>query len=412
MTKAPLHPLGFFSMAGADFSNKRVLLRCDLNSPVKNGRIAEHMKILAHLRTLEKLKAAAVAVLSHQGRPGDDDFISLRQHAEALAKHIGRDVSFVSDLLGEKAQNAIKELKPGQVLVLENTRFEPEENIEAEPEKQRETRFVRTLAPLFDFYVNDAFATSHRSQPSLVGFPLALPSFAGLHFEAEVDALSKGILNSGRPRVYCLGGRKLKEVVHVAEAVLSGGYADKVLLSGAVGNLFLHLRGEMDRSAEEAIKEKGEELGKLKERAQALLQKYGDRIELPSDLAIDEGGRVEVALRDARLSEALPLDIGSDTIARYRAILLSAGTIISKGPAGAFEIEGFEKGTRALLEAMQESKAYSIIGGGHLANIAVKWGIKTGYVSTGGGASISFLSGRKAPAIEALKESARRFKDC
>jgi phosphoglycerate kinase len=411
MTKAPLHPLGFFSMVGADFSNKRVLLRCDLNSPVKNGRIAEHMKILAHLKTLEKLKGAAVAVLSHQGRPGDDDFISLRQHAEALAKHIGRDVSFVSDLLGGKALDAIRRLQPGQVLVLENTRFEPEENIEAEPEKQRETRFVRTLAPLFDFYVNDAFATSHRSQPSLVGFPLALPSFAGLHFEAEVDALSRGI-GDKRPRVYCLGGRKLKEVVCVAEAVLSGGYADKVLLSGAVGNLFLHLRGDADESIAEAIKEKGGELQALKERARALLQKYGGKMELPSDLAIDEGGRVEVALRDARLAEALPLDIGSDTIARYRAMLLSAGTIISKGPAGAFEVEGFEKGTRALLEAMQESKAYSIIGGGHLANVALKWGIKTGYVSTGGGASISFLSGRKAPAIEALKESARRFKDC
>lgn len=407
--------LRFYTMDDFDFEGKKTLLRVDINSPIdpKTGRITDDTRIKSHASTIKELleKGASVTVLAHQGRPGDSDFTTLENHATLLSKYINKEVNYVEDVFGPTARSTISSSKPGDVILLENVRFYSEESIEKVPEAQAKTYLVKYLSPLFSLYVNDAFATSHRSHPSLTGFPMVMPSCGGRLLQKEVDFLSDVMETSSKPCIFVLGGGKVPDSVQLMEALLPKGVADKVLLTGLVSHLFLIAKGERLGKATVRIIE-GKGLYSLLPRAQNLLKNYSDKIVTPVDIAIlrsDE--RVELPLGSAQDSSPI-YDIGSKTVELYSEILKDAKVIIMRGPAGYIEDQRFSKGSEELLRAVVKSGARTLLGGGHLRAISERLGIadKIDYFSTGGGAFIAFLSGERLPAIEVLVTSAQKFK--
>ena len=401
----------FRTMKDIDFTGKRVLVRCDFNSPLgPEGEPLEFMRIRVYKPTFDALKGAAkVVAISHQGRLGKDDCVTLKRHAEILAQTIDQKVIFVDDTIGEKALSAIKNLKQGEVLVLENTRFLKEDNENASPEQHARTKLVSTLAPHFDYFINDAFSVSHRSQASVVGFPYVLPACAGLVVEKEMEAMLRALEKGRRPSVYVIGGAKLSEVIKVMEVTLERNRIDKILLGGAVAQAFLYVRGLVPLEATKVIQEKPEEMPGLLERARKLNEKYGSRIEVPIDVAISYGGREEVLVTDPRLKSYPVQDIGEKTIQIYAYEIQKARAAMSKGPMGRYENPAFLKGTVKILFAMDTTRAYTLIGGGHMGNIAFDLGIVVDHISTAGGAVLAFMSDEPLPGIEVLKENLRRF---
>lgn len=406
---------GFYTMDDFDFDGKRILLRVDINSPIdpRTSSITDDTRIKSHAETIMELldKGASVTVLAHQGRPGDSDFTTLASHATLLSKYINKDVNYVEDLFGPTARSAISSSKPGDVIILENVRFYSEENIEKVPEAQAKTYLVRYLSPLFSLYVNDAFATSHRSHPSLTGFPMVMPSCGGRLLQNEVDFLSDVMDTASKPCIFVLGGGKVPDSVQLMESLLPKGVADKVLLTGLVSHLFLIAKGERLGKATTRIIE-GKGLYPLLPRAQNLIRNYPDKIVTPVDIAVlrsDE--RVELPL--SNVPDITPIyDIGSRTVELYYTLMKGAKVIIMRGPAGYIEDQRFSKGSEELLKVVVKSGARTLLGGGHLRAISERLGIaeKIDYFSTGGGAFIAFLSGEKLPAIEVLTMSAQRFK--
>jgi len=396
------------TMKDFDFNGKRVLVRCDFNSPLDADKNPlEFMRIKAHAPTFLALKdAGKIVVLSHQARKGEPDCVSLRKHSEVLGQAISKfkqKVVFCDDTIGEKALAAIDNLKKGEVLVLENTRFLDEDNKNNTPENNKNSRLVQALAPKFDIFVNDAFSVSHRSQPSVTGFALALPSCAGPLVEKEMIAMHEVVHSARKPRIYLLGGKKLDEVVKLVEATLKQGSVDKFLIGGASANAFLAAKGEISFSSCDAISEKGEELNGLLERIKKLEAENPDKFVFPVDRAIAFSGREEVKNSDKRLATYSPLDLGPKTIKIFSREIRKAGSIISKGPMGKYEDAAFSRGTIRILLAMEKSKAYTLIGGGHMGSLAADLGIKVDHISTAGGAVLAFMSGEKLPGIEVLK---------
>ena len=399
----------YLSIEDLDLRGKAVFLRVDINSPIdpKTGRILDDSRIRSTKETLDALSESKVVMGAHQGRPGDEDFTSLSGHAELLERSSGRRVEFVEDIFGPLARRAIGELGAGDVLLLENLRFASEEVLEAPPEVLARTHLVRGLAPLLDAYVNDAFATAHRASASLVGFPELLPSAAGKLMDRELRALEAVTGSPERPCVFVVGGAKIGDKVPVVRNALERGYADRVLLGGLVAKVFLRAAGfELGGRDEEALSKKGA----LVEIAKEALRRWGDKIAMPKDVAVKgDGGRVEVPIQRMREFDS-SMDLGRGTVDEYSSIMRGAGTIVASGPMGVFEEGDFEFGTRAVLEGMANSKAFKVIGGGHLAVLAHALGIseRFSHVSTGGGALLKLLAGEPLPAIEALRKSAER----
>ncbi|HIK00674.1 TPA: phosphoglycerate kinase [archaeon] len=394
-----------------NLKNKTVLVRVDLNCPIEpqTGEFLDDRRIIQHAKTVKELsdKGAKVVVLAHQGRAGEEyDFTTLEKHAKRLAKHTGNGVEYIPDIIGPSAKQKIKSLKSGDILLLENVRFLAEENLNRPADAQATTHFVKNLAPLADYFVMDAFAAAHRSQPSLVGFTEVLPSLAGRILEQEIVMLNKAIQSKKRPSVFISGGAKVKDSLKVVEQFLNRGVVDEVLTCGLVGNIFLVAKGYEVRGSEYI-----EEYDKLVEKAGKLLKNFSDKIFLPDDVAMDKyGQRMEVSV--AELPQPYRLaDIGTKTIEKYKSNIEKAQTIIANGPAGIFEAKEFEKGTNELVRAISNSKAYSVVGGGHIATAVINLNLdsKISHVSTGGGACILYLAGEPLPAIEALKKAAQKF---
>jgi phosphoglycerate kinase len=346
-------------------------------------------------------------VLAHQSRPGKKDFTTLEQHAEALSNILNHEVRYVDDIFGSNARNAISLMQKGDVLLLENVRFYSEEILKREPELQAETHMVQKLAPLADYFINDAFAAAHRSQASLVGFAFKVPSGAGRVMEKELKALYNAVNNVKKPCVYVLGGVKVDDSIMVMENTLENGSADYVLTTGLVANIFLLGAGiDIGSYNSEFVKKKGY-WGYVK-KAEELLKKFDGKIKIPVDLAlfIDEK-RVECDV--SQLPNEPIYDIGTETIKQYAEIIRSAETLFANGPAGVFEMEDFNIGTEDLLNAIASSPGFSIIGGGHLAAAANQMGLSgISHISSGGGASINLLAGEKLPVVEVLREVASR----
>ncbi|KAF5076500.1 Phosphoglycerate kinase [anaerobic digester metagenome] len=404
--------LDFYTIDDFDIEDKTVLVRVDINSPVdpNTGILLDDTRIQLHAGTIKELsdKGAKTVVLAHQSRPGKKDFTTLEQHAEALSNILNHEVRYVDDIFGSNARNAISLMQRGDILLLENVRFYSEEILKREPELQAETHMVRKLAPLADYFINDAFAAAHRSQASLVGFAFKIPSGAGRVMEKELKALYNAVNNVKKPCVYVLGGVKVDDSIMVMENTLENGSADCVLTTGLVANIFLLGAGiDIGSYNSEFIKNKG--YWDYVKKAEELLKKFEGKIKIPVDLAlyIDEK-RAECPVSE--LPNEPIYDIGTETIKRYAEIIRSAETLFANGPAGVFEMEDFNIGTEDLLNAIASSKGFSIIGGGHLAAAANQMGLSgISHISSGGGASINLLAGEKLPVVEVLREVASRY---
>ncbi len=404
----------FLTIDDFDFKDKVALVRVDFNSPVdpQTKRILEDVRIRAHAETTIRdlaQKGAKVVVLAHQGRPGEPDFIPLEQHARILGRILNKPVKYVNDLLGEQAKKAIGNLKKGEVLVLENVRSFADEQKKGTPEEHAKTELVRSLAPLADVFVNDAFAAAHRAHVSIVGFTAVLPSVAGRIMERELRALGKALESPERPCVYVIGGAKADDALRISKYVLESDIADNVLTGGIAGHLFLAAKGVDLGKPNVKLLEKKELLGFLPG-IRELVENYHDRIKTPSDLAVDVNGkRKEIAAKD--LPTDYPIcDIGDRTIREYGEIIGKAKSIVISGPMGVFENMEFMKGTKEILDAIAGSKAFSLIGGGHTVAAVEKLKLekKMGYVSTAGGALIEFLMGEKLPGVTALEAASKR----
>ena len=404
----------FFTLDDFDMAGKRVLVRVDINSPIdpETGRILGDTRIRKVIPTLEELESARVAILAHQSRPGKKDFTTMKEHARRLSALLGKRVKYVDDLFASRAKGAIERMKDGDCILLENTRFYSEEVSLAgkDTDTLERSHIVSNLAPLFDYFVNDAFAAAHRAQPSLIGFGRKIPSIAGRLMEKELVGLGRAF-SGDRPVIAILGGAKFDDSVEIAENMLGKGIADKVLTTGAVANLFVHASGKrLGTPSERFLDDNGKTEGVIK-KAKDVLTKYGDRLITPVDFAVDyKGNREEVSLSELPVEYPI-LDLGLETIVAYEDEIKSAGTIILNGPAGMFEKEEFSLGTVEIFRAVAESGAYSVAGGGHSIEAIRQLGIekKIDHISTGGGSAISFLAGRKMPVVEMLKDSKRFF---
>ncbi|MFP3172676.1 MAG: phosphoglycerate kinase [Acidilobus sp.] len=392
-----------------DARGSRVLVRVDFNSPVNDaGMLMDDSRIRAHLQTIRELleRDNAVVLMSHQGRPGGRDFVSLRQHAKVLSAYLGQEVKFIDDVMGPYARDSIKSLRPGEAAMLENVRFASEELVEAPLRQQANTYLVRYLSPLFQYYVNDAFATAHRSEPSVVGFPAVLPSAAGRLMEREVTALAKVLDRSLSPKVFVLGGARVADTIKVIENLVRNRLADRILTGGLVGELFTVAKGIMlSTSSMEALERSGALA--LLPRARRLLM-MGAPIEVPVDYKVLEGE--EVREEPMGRVSGLIMDVGGGTVDAYSSMVEEAKLVVLRGPMGVVEDPRFREGTEAMIRAAMDCKGYAILGGGHVAAMS---GLEPGtsdakvHISTGAAAFLAFLSGEGLPALEALAGGGR-----
>lgn len=401
----------YLTMEDVKLDNKRVLVRVDFNSPMDpSGNILDDKRIKSHLDTLRALEDCRVVLMAHQSRAGKKDYTTMEAHARSATRLLRRDVTYIDDIFGSHAREAIRSLMPGEVLLLENTRFYAEENMNRTPADHAKSHMVKRLAPLFDLFINDAFAVSHRSHCSVVGFTEVLPSIAGILMDKEITALDKGLKGDEHPTIYSLGGTKADDSIKVIENVLRRGGADKILTSGVVATVFLMAAGINIGEANRKFVEDQEYLEQIPIAAK-LLAEYPDKIAMPVDVAQNKNGeRIDVAV--SALSNDLPIaDIGLETIVDYSKELKEARVTVMNGPAGIFEQEKFKLGTSELLKAASESD-YSIAGGGHSVAAIEQLGLepKFSHVSMGGGASITYLSGEPLPGIEALKKYALKVR--
>jgi phosphoglycerate kinase len=397
-----------------DFKDKRVLVRVDFNSAVdpETKKILDDTRIRAHAETTIKeliQKGAKTVILAHQGRPGEPDFIPLKQHAEILGKILGKPVKYVDDVFGEKARKAITELKSGEVLVLENVRTYPDERKKGTPEEHAKSELVQKLAPLADVFVNDAFAAAHRAHVSIVGFTAVLPSVAGRIMERELKALSKVLEAPEKPCVYILGGAKADDSLEISRYVLKNNIADHILTGGVVGHLFLAAKGLDLGKPNMELLEKRELMG-LVPGIQELMAAYPGKIETPTDVAIEvEGKRKEITVEELPTNRPV-YDIGTKTVKKYSDIIRGAKSVVISGPLGVFEKEEFILGTREIFKAIAASEAFSLVGGGHTVAAVEELGLadRMSYVSTAGGALIEFLMGKRLAGVVALEKAAAK----
>jgi phosphoglycerate kinase len=390
---------------------KTVLLRLDLNSPIdpSSHLILDDKRFREHLPTIRALNESRTVIITHQSRPGKKDFTTLEAHAEKLSQLLGSHVTYVDSIFGRHARDAVHAMKAGDVVMLENVRFNAEENLTLKPEDAKKTHLVKRLSAMGDVFVNDAFGTAHRSQPTVVGLPLAMRSAGGLLMEKEVTTLSKVFSGAPRPVCMVLGGTKVDDSIDVARHVLENGIADQVMVIGVVANVFLIAAGyNIGKPSTQLI-------AQLKyepeiEKAKEILAKYREKLVMPESVAVRKDNRREEFPVDKIPGDAPVLDLGMDAIASLVGVLKKAGTVVFNGPAGVFEDADFATGTYELLRAASQVE-FSVVGGGHTAAVIEKMGIENDFthISTGGGACIEFLTGKKLPAVDALEQSKKIF---
>ena len=398
----------FLTIDAFDFKGKTVFLRVDMNCPIdpETSEISGTKRIEETVETIDSLNNAKIVIASHQGRVGNKDYTGMEKHAEVLEKLLGRSVTYVSDVMGTAAQNEIKKLDNGEILLLDNLRLCAEENYEFSGSNAAKTIMVRRLSKLLDFCVLDSFPSAHRAHPSIVGFPYTLPSCAGRLVEKEVKKLDEIMSVTKAPHVLVLGGKKVEDRLEAIRLLIENGRADHVLLTGLIANVFLRAQGRIKSSLR--IKREDEIVAK----AHTLIGKFPDVFSTPVDVAIEQNGnRVEMDIRELNKDDEI-YDLGPKTIEHYGRIISGAGTVFISGPAGFFEKENFGYGTKALLENVANSMATTIVSGGHLTSALKKFGLaeKITHTSTAGGALVRYLTGTKLPMIQALEESAEKYR--
>ncbi|MEJ5240191.1 MAG: phosphoglycerate kinase [Anaerolineales bacterium] len=378
-----------------DVRGKKVLVRVDFNVPIQDGKVGDDTRIRAALPTLTYLlqNGAALILCSHLGRPkqGPDPKYSLRPVADHLARLLGQEVFFAEDCIGPKAEEAAACLQAGQVLLLENTRFHPEE-------EKNDPQMARQLAALADLYVNDAFGSAHRAHASTEGVAHFLPAVAGFLMEKEIQYLGAAIANPERPFVAVLGGAKIGDKIGVIRNLLTK--ADRILIGGGMANTFFKAQGlEVGDSLFEP---------EALETAKTLLEEGASKIQLPSDVVIANAFSAEAEHRTIPRGDVPSgwriLDIGPQTVQAYGEIIRSAKTVVWNGPMGVFEFPPFAKGTFGIAQALAESQAVTIVGGGESVAAVQQSGLadRITHISTGGGASLEMLEGLTLPGVAAL----------
>ena len=408
---------GIRSIDEADFRGKKVLLRVDINSPIDpdTGLIVNDNRIQKSVPTVRDLAdmGAKLVIIAHQGDTTDyKSLISLQEHAGRLSEAVGKPIDFIEDVAGPTAIDKINSLQDGQILLLDNIRYLVEEAstfedvVKQEPADMKTSYMVRRLAPQFDVYVNDAFAAAHRNSPSMVGFQEVLPSYAGRLLMNELSALQAITSSPERPCVYILGGARAGDAFGMIGQVLKDGSADQLLLTGLVGQIFM-LADDVDLGKGNTGFMKSKGFDQYIAPAREFLANHRDMISYASDVAVEvNGARVNVALADLN-DEMSIMDIGDQTIIDYCEAISAAKTLFVNGPAGVYEMDIFEKGTKTLWEAVADAQGYSVIGGGDSVTSFVKYTdiTKINYVSTAGGALIRYLSGIELPLLKAIAKA-------
>ena len=384
-----------------DVKGKRVFVRVDFNVPLNDNKvIIDDNRIRAAVPTIELLieRGAKIILASHLGRPKGqvNEKYSLAPVATKLAEILGKPVTFAKDCIGEEAQKVVSAMKEGDVALLENLRFHPEE-------EKDEPGFAKELATLADAYVNDAFGTAHRAHASTVGIAGLLPSAAGLLMEKEVEYLSRALVNPVKPFVAIIGGAKVSDKIGVIENLLDK--VDTLVIGGGMANTFLRAEGfNLGKSLVEEDK-----LGLAKETLEKAVAK-GVKVLLPTDLVVAESVSADAANRvvavDRIPAEWAAVDIGPESAAKFAAVVREANTIVWNGPMGVCEMAPFAKGTEEVAKAVAESGGTSIVGGGDTVAAVKNIGVseKISHISTGGGASLEFLEGKELPGIKALEK--------
>lgn len=378
-----------------DVKNKKVLMRVDFNVPVKEGVVGDDTRIRAALLTIQYLldQGAAVILASHLGRPKSKVMpeFSLKPVAEHLSSLLGKPVEFADDCLGESARKGAKVLLPGQVLLLENTRFYA-------GEEKNDPEMAQQLASLADVFVNDAFGTAHRAHASTEGVARYLPAVAGFLLEKEIKYLGQAIDNPQRPFVAILGGAKVSDKIGVIKNLLQK--ADTILIGGGMANTFFKAQGYTtgDSLVEDDVLDTAKEL----------LAQGGDKVKLPVDVVVADAFAEDA---NSKIIQAGPvedgwriLDIGPETVKHYAKVIKKAGTVIWNGPMGVFEFKKFALGTFGIAHAVADSSCVSVIGGGESVAAIQESGLadEITHISTGGGAALEMLEGLVLPGVAAL----------
>ncbi len=378
-----------------DIKGKKVLVRVDFNVPLNETGVGDDTRIRAALPTIQYLLdgGAAVILCSHLGRPkgGPDPKYSLRPVAEHLSSLIGKPVKFSSDCIGPEAKEAAEELKPGEVLMLENTRFHAEE-------EKNDAEMARQLASLADLYVNDAFGTAHRAHASTEGVTHFLPAAAGFLLEKEIKYLGQVMANPQRPFVAIMGGAKISDKIGVIKNLLTR--ADAILIGGGMANTFMKAQGLA--VADSLVED--DSLGIARD----LFEEAGGKIHLPVDMVVANQFAADAESKTLKVQDVPDgwriLDIGPETVKAFRAIIATARTVVWNGPMGVFEFPKFAEGTFGVAKAVADSAAVSVIGGGESVAAIQQSGLadKITHISTGGGASLEMLEGLELPGVAAL----------
>jgi len=392
--------MSVIKMTDLDLAGKRVLIRQDLNVPIKDGKVTSDKRIRASLPTLEHcIKAGArVMVMSHLGRPTEGEYaeeFSLKPVAEHLSSLLGKEVRLIKNYLGKPP-----EVAEGEVVVLENVRFN-------KGEKKNDEELAKQYAALCDIYVMDAFGTAHRAQASTHGVGLFAPvACAGPLLAGELEALGKALDNPARPMAAIVGGSKVSTKLTVLEAL--SRVVDQLIPGGGIANTFIAAAGHnVGKSLYE------EDLIPEAQRLMEAAKAKGGEIPVPTDVVVGKEFSEDAVATVKKVADVadddMIFDIGPETAARFAEMMKSAGTIVWNGPVGVFEFDQFGEGTKTLGLAIAESSAFSIAGGGDTLAAVDKYGIadRISYISTGGGAFLEFLEGKKLPAVEMLEQRAK-----
>ncbi len=386
------------SIKDVSWSGKRAFVRCDFNVPQNDqGAITDDARIRAALPTIEYLRdqGAIVILSSHLGRPKGkvNESMRLTPVAERLSELLGVEVRKLDDCVGAEVEAAVAELQPGDIVLLENTRFHA-------GEEKNDPELAKQMAALADVFVNDAFGAAHRAHASTAGVADYLPAVAGFLLEKEIDFLGSAVEDPERPMVAILGGAKISDKIGVIDNLLTK--ADSLLIGGGMANTFFAAKGyEMGDSLVEKD---------ALDQAKTLMDKAGDKLVLPVDLVVADAFSVDAEKKVVSADGVEPgwraLDIGPETVSQFTKACAKAGTVVWNGPMGVFEMAPFAEGTFALARALAESEAMTIIGGGDSTSAVEQAGVaeKITHISTGGGASLEFLEGKELPGVAALDD--------